>query len=113
MGWFYDDLPGHEGYISGQTREDGRWVDVDPPQGFRGALPVAAIQAVCECGWRSSRYRAPWGTTWAPRSIDLPAGSLGLQAEEACRRLWLQHMTATRETAQTEIGTLGEPVIDW
>ena len=94
MGWSHHDEPDHKGYIVGQARKDGQWSDVSAPSDFRGTLDVETVQASCECGWRSARYRAPFGTTWASGDIDLPTSRIGLRKKDGLGRLWLEHVAA-------------------
>lgn len=111
MGWNHGDVPAHEGYVVGQVREGSLWKEIDPPQDFRREIPVHEVQAACACGWRSARYRAPVGTTWGPRCIDIPPHSAGVRVEDALRRLWLQHADAIAEPTKLDvIADLGEPV---
>ena len=111
-GWSHDEAPAHRGHIIGQTRKDGRWLDVEPSSD--GGLDVETVQASCECGWRSARYRAPFGATSASSgAIDLPTSRIGLRKKDGLRRLWLEHVAAiAAPTKHEEIDNLGEPVID-
>jgi hypothetical protein len=111
MGWNHEVVPGHEGYIVGQLRDDSLWKEIDPPQDFRDEFPVHVVQAACACGWRSARYRAPAGTTWGPRCIDIRPTASGLRAEEGLRRLWLYHADGIAEPTKLDaIAELGEPI---
>jgi hypothetical protein len=111
MGWNHDDVPEHEGLIVGQIRGSSSWKDIDPPEDFRGTLDVVAVHAACACGWRSARYSAPVGTTWAPRGTDLPSSAAGLRVEKGLRRLWLEHADAIAEPVKDDdIAAIGAPV---
>ena len=114
LGWCHDDQPAHRGGVIGQMRKDGRWLDVNSSSDLGGALDVEAVQASCGCGWRSARYRAPFGTTVASSGgIDLPTSRIGLRKKDGLRRLWLEHVSAIAESPEhEEVDNLGEPVID-
>lgn len=114
LGWSHEDQPAHAGHIIGQAWKNGRWSDVGPAGDSGGALDVETVQASCACGWRSARYRAPFGTALTSSgSIDLPTSRIGLRKKDGLRRLWLEHVSAIgQSTAHEEIDNLGEPVIE-
>lgn len=107
MGWFFGDLPGHEGYVVGlvaELRPGGftAWMELAyPAEHLPRELPVDVIQVGCECGWRSRRFRAPAGTTWSPHIVVLGNDEV---ESEACR-LWQRHI----EEEQSRGAPLLEP----
>lgn len=114
LGWSHEDQPAHPGHIVGQTWKEGGWFDVSPPGESEGTLDVETVQAACACGWRSARYRAPFGTTMTSSgSVELPTSRIGLRKKDGLRRLWLEHVSAIGQwTEHEEIDNLGAPVID-
>lgn len=50
MGWFRKDRPRHEGFVAGSVQREG----LRPGSSL---YDVEAVQAACECGWRSPYYR--------------------------------------------------------
>jgi hypothetical protein len=94
MGWQNEDAPGHEGYLIGlepAPQDPGTWRELRYPDDKDRTLPsVEMFQVGCDCGWRSPRFRAPLGTSWAPFFLELPYpydDSLRSVAAE----LWGQH----------------------
>lgn len=103
MGWFNDQAPRHEGYLVGLrtiTTEGGsvgfRALESEDDDG-RQELPLRIVQVGCDCGWRSQRLRAPFGTMWsglvvlprAEQERETAAGSIPF--EIVCRDLWREH----------------------
>ncbi len=38
--------------------------ELDDEDAQKGPVHVGIVQVGCDCGWRSQRLRAPYGTTW-------------------------------------------------
>lgn len=93
MGWLRDDKPGHEGYVVGLVRSDAGWRELggteDGPD-----RPLTYVQVGCDCGWRSSRLRAPFGTTWMPSIVCLPREA----HEDRAYAIWDEHMRSAAHT---------------
>ena len=69
MGWSFDDLPGHEGYIVGLVQDEtSSWRKRELRMGDE-AQPVEHIAVACDCGWRSQIVRAPYGTRFLPSTV--------------------------------------------
>ncbi len=91
MGWLNLDHAGHEGYLIGFIREDERWLELrysNPATRDRIVERVQAFQVGCDCGWRSTMFRAPLGTRYYPCSTSMRSES----HEDAARTIWEQHL---------------------
>lgn len=105
MGWCNPDLDPdarHEGYLVGlvpAANRDGtlstwRYRELSSESGDdpgRTDQPLRTVQVGCECGWRSPRLDAPWGTMWVPFMVFAPEAF-----EEDARRYWREHLEAER-----------------
>jgi hypothetical protein len=95
MGWCTGDNEdaGHEGYIVSLVRPaDGAfWRELCYPNDI-GEQSIAVVQVGCDCGWRSPRMHAPFGTSFAPFVTILKDEAF----EERCRELWHEHVKAER-----------------
>lgn len=91
MGWLDVELPDHEGFIVGVEEIPGR-------RGFYQQLPtgrdekqqprkIKLVQVACDCGWRSSRIRAPLSTEWMPYTVIADEWF-----EDIARALWKEHL---------------------
>lgn len=67
MGMSHDHHPGHEGFLVGFLRLDGRWHQVDGSTADR--TKVTAVSVECSCGWRSPRVYAPLGAFWSHNHV--------------------------------------------
>jgi hypothetical protein len=93
MGWFYEERPGHEGYIAAFVeREPGSalWRELSYPVQEESS-DVRRIAAACACGWRSPHVLAPRGTEWSPFAVWLPA-ECKAKYEDGARILWRRHV---------------------
>lgn len=102
MGWFYDDLPDHEGYCVGYTlklHDDrtpiaGVFRELGYPE--RDEQPIDKMGAACDCGWRSMRWRPKvWHDDegkfhrpdYSPYTVWVSPDD-----EEMARGLWTEHV---------------------
>lgn len=87
MGWLVFDEDSweteHEGYVLAVERDGFGWRELGLDDSSRGKHPVSWLQLGCECGWRSARFVAPFGTDWAPCSV-----MMNEQTEDAMCALW-------------------------
>jgi hypothetical protein len=90
MGWLYLDCDPHgvhEGYIVGlKGSKNHFWKEMYFNDGHEEQL-LDAVQAGCDCGWRSRRLMAPHGARWVPNSVMAPE-----QFEDEVRKLWAAHV---------------------
>lgn len=116
MGWMHDKI-GHEGYAVAleRIRDDrgsydwheityGRMcarVDAEQAAGRPVTIRVEAVQAGCDCGWRSERLSAPLGTIWTPYIVSFPR-VVEEQADDAIRALWLEHMATAIDLSSSD-----------
>lgn len=95
MGWFsgepQDD--GHEGYIVAVVREDGSFRELSYPLDRENRDDIAIVQVGCDCGWRSPRMHAPFGTRFRPYIVMTSPGF-----EEVCLDLWKAHLDQERQS---------------
>lgn len=114
MGWMTceDGTEGHEGYLIGLVPEIGKTIDGGEYEsevlreltyhrdGSRQEnVPLQWVCVGCECGWRSSRLRAPSGTFWTPCHVSLASGrddSISEGYEESARKIWVAHVADVR-----------------
>lgn len=97
MSWHLDrEVKDHEyGYLVAVERTSGgafKDVDFDRYDGEApaGGFPdVAALQATCVCGWRSSRWTAPSGARYRPWMVVVPDDH-----DERGAGLWAEHIAA-------------------
>lgn len=102
MGWFNDFAPRHEGYligvVSGQNERGSiAFRELGADDSDKSALRI--VQVGCDCGWRSQRLRAPYGTAYhgfvmlPPHECDgYDEKLLGRKPfETVCRELWREH----------------------
>lgn len=80
MGWLNESAPGHEGWTIGLQRDVERGLARDltfralaPPADHKPGAHIDAIQAGCDCGWRSERIEVRRGeVSWQPFSPAVP-----------------------------------------
>jgi hypothetical protein len=110
MGWFNDQAPRHGGYIIGVraiTTEGGsirfRALGAQDDDGRR-ELPLRIVQVGCDCGWRSQRLRAPYGTT-SSALVVFRGGEQERETvverkpfETVCRELWREHALSATDS---------------
>ena len=95
MGWFHDSAPEHEGFIVALERVGhSEWREVTyeamreiVEAGDRRLRFPSHVQSACECGWRSPRLAAPFGTRWSPYSVEVPP-----DFRDACAERWRTHI---------------------
>lgn len=86
MTWWIEGQPKHEGFAAGLTRDGRGWRELG--QRDKKNIPVAMMQAACECGWRGPRRRAPKCAIWMRFLI----GRLDHKAQLPMLKDWEQHM---------------------
>lgn len=81
MGWFYDDLTDHEGYVIGVVEDEraGRW--------HRTRDTAQHLQAECDCGWSSRRIQV-----WPAVACDGVVECTEVDRERL-HALWLEHIS--------------------
>ena len=93
MGWMFSNAPEHEGYLIGIVQQDElRWRELGfddeaRARGRRYGIPLSMIQVGCDCGWRSPRIAAPFGTYWSPFIVNTRE-----EFEEEMRERWREHV---------------------
>ncbi|TQF12009.1 hypothetical protein FJV41_31270 [Myxococcus llanfairpwllgwyngyllgogerychwyrndrobwllllantysiliogogogochensis] len=99
MGFFREELRGHEGYPIGFVAREGTdegaqlYRELQSP-GDTGTRQVDVIAAGCECGWRSASWKPAQPTRWVPFSV--------FESEEDEARvhaLWAEHVDHVQATA--------------
>ena len=90
MGWMLVDAPGHEGFVVALRKDSWRLVDVLSTD--RDQVP-SALQAACDCGWRSAYLAPPVGSVFRSGSVST-ADYIQLVARE----LWLEHVNHMQAT---------------
>ncbi len=90
MGWCassIDDPEGvHEGYLVPLERSGSLWREIYyPDNAVREQLDAVCIG--CDCGWRSPRLLAPFGTSYHPFAVTASEWF-----EEQARALWRKHV---------------------
>jgi hypothetical protein len=94
MGWM-SELPGHEGWPVALQRDEKQGLARDEhfrplsyPLDAEPGLRVDAVQAGCDCGWRSPRRVIPsWWAKWFPFTVEVPD-----HIENDLRAEWLAHV---------------------
>jgi hypothetical protein len=106
--WLNDRAPRHEGYLVGirtVTTEGGstKFRELENADDDGREHPLSIVQVGCDCGWRSSRLKAPYGTRWMGR-VELPrdeqereTASARKPFETTCRELWREHAVGSTE----------------
>jgi hypothetical protein len=99
MGWFHEELPSHEGHVTGYVDRDGalsrsglyRELVYQPADQRR--CKVLFLGAACECGWRSPRFQPSVfePPTWSPYCV-----SACERDEERALQLWQEHLAHVR-----------------
>ena len=89
MGWFYTDVEGHEGYVIGLRRGEGLarnclYRELGYPEDDKETA-VHAVQAGCDCGWRSPRFQIT--ARWFPFVVDTDEDT-----EATLKDLWEAHI---------------------
>lgn len=90
MGWVREGHPDHEGFAVGVVAlEPGsslfrelRFPWDDQPLGG-----IIALQAACDCGWRSSRFQPRDPAKWYPFAV-----ALSERDDARARELWHEHV---------------------
>jgi len=92
MGWFFEDVTGHEGGAIGYVTREGCPPDAELYREL--AYPrdditrrVVRLAAGCECGWRSSRWAPRQPASWEPFGV-----SVSKVDDECARQLWRRHL---------------------
>lgn len=95
MGWLYEDLAGHEGWGVALTLDEKRGLarnefmrELGPPE-EKGH--VHAIQAGCDCGWRSERMLPTYSAQWFPFVLEVDETT-----EARLQALWREHIETVR-----------------
>ena len=105
MGWFFDDLHEHEGYLIGLLEEGEssglfRELTLRRDGEVGDAIALRYVCVGCDCGWRSPRMFAPRGTEWTPCHVWLAHGQpdeIVEGYEETARKMWRAHAESMRE----------------
>lgn len=105
MGWQHEEHGlEHEGYLIGLVDDGGRGLfrelTLRHDGNIQDAIQLEHVSVGCDCGWRSSRMRAPSGTEWTPCQVWLAQGrddSIAEGYEESARKIWLAHVADVRE----------------
>jgi len=97
MGMSNDDHPGHEGWLIGFVREDGRWRELTSADSDHGrSVPVLAVAVECSCGWRSPRAYSPIGAVWVPHTVLVSIPGIANAHDDFCDAfawpLWRAHL---------------------
>lgn len=98
MGWI-DDIDGHhEGYLVACVQENGSsiWRELSYPNDKTKREDIKRVQVGCDCGWRSPRIIAPYGTRFLPFCVALPERD-EQDFESAAIKLWRAHLAEIRE----------------
>jgi hypothetical protein len=93
MGWWSDDVDGHEGFAVGVLKlDDGltgtRYLaTVDAPDPSVEITSVHYAAATCGCGWRSERITAIEPMDWRDRSLECSE-----RVKNRLYQLWEEHI---------------------
>lgn len=98
MGWFLDDLPEHEGYVKALVFLEGTdpasrcYRELGYPLDKDRRDDIQAIQAGCDCGWRSARWRPrPWWNKDEKPGYTPYIAYVSPQDTDQARDLWTKH----------------------
>jgi hypothetical protein len=106
MGWMNVDHPEHEGWAVALQKDersefarDGYFRELGYPKDDKDNIRVDAVQAGCDCGWRSARFKVlPGDVEWMP-FVALCSPTI----EERIHTLWRAHIDGLADGREDQV----------